>query len=77
VERRIFEGVRLTILGRRCALDVMELEDGIPALVGYVPLEILDFQPDVQKGTLVPSRGTWDKPVADLYQTVCLRFAGP
>ena len=45
IERRIFQGARLSIVGRTCTVDVMELEDGIPALVGYVPLENLDLQP--------------------------------
>ncbi len=67
VERRIFQGVRLTILDRRCDINVMELQDGVPPLVGYVPLELLDFQPDVQQRTLVASLGTSDKAVSDLF----------
>lgn len=67
VERRVFRGAQLSIMGRTCTIDVMELEDEIPALVGYVPLENLDLQPDVRERTLVPSRGTRDKMVMDLF----------
>ena len=67
VERRVFRGAQLTIMGRTCTVDVMELDDDLPALVGYVPLENLDLQPDVQKRTLIPSRGDRDKMVMDLF----------
>jgi predicted aspartyl protease len=66
VERRIFQGARLTIMGRTCTIDVMELDEGVLALVGYIPLENLDLQPDLKKRTLVPYRGSEDKIVMDL-----------
>lgn len=65
-EKRIFRGAQLTILGRTCTVDVLELEDGIPALVGYFPLENLDLRPDPQKGTLIPQHG--DEIILDLYE---------
>ncbi len=67
VERRIYQNARLTVMGRRCTIDVMELGDGVPALLGYVPLELLDLKPDVQQRALIPNLGTNDKAVADLY----------
>ena len=67
VERRVFRGAQLSIMSRTCTVDVMELEDEIPALVGYVPLENLDLQPDVKNRALVPNRGTRDKMVMDLF----------
>jgi predicted aspartyl protease len=39
----IFGPVRLTIQGRACSVDVSEVADECPVLVGYVPLELLDF----------------------------------
>jgi predicted aspartyl protease len=39
----IFGPVRLTIQGRACSVDVSEVAQGCPVLVGYVPLELLDF----------------------------------
>ena len=41
-----FSAVRLTVQGRDCVIDVMELPDGVPALIGQVPLELLDFVVD-------------------------------
>lgn len=43
---RIFGTVKLTVQGRDCNVDVMELPDGVPALIGQIPLEILDFVVD-------------------------------
>ena len=43
---------RLTIMGRECAMDVGEIPDGLPPLIGQVPLEMLDFvdrYPDMQE----------------------------
>jgi predicted aspartyl protease len=39
----IFGPVRLTIQGRACSVDVSEVAEDCPVLVGYVPLELLDF----------------------------------
>ena len=45
-EAGIHAAVRLTILGRQCVMDVMSVPDGVPALVGQLPLERLDFVVD-------------------------------
>jgi len=39
----IFEAVRLTVQGRDCVIEVCELPDVCPPLIGQVPLEMLDF----------------------------------
>lgn len=39
----IFEAVRVTIMGRDCVVEVMEVPDDVPALIGQIPLEMLDF----------------------------------
>jgi len=39
----IYQAARLTVLGRDCNCDVMELADDMPVLIGQVPLELLDF----------------------------------
>lgn len=74
VEGRVWRGAQLTILGRTCTVDVMELEDGVPALVGYVPLENLDLQPDPRRKTLTPTPGHGDKIVMDLFLGVSLLY---
>jgi predicted aspartyl protease len=47
VDARLFEVVQLTIQGRDCRIDVLEVPDGTPVLIGQVPLELLDFVVDM------------------------------
>jgi predicted aspartyl protease len=42
----MYTAVRLTIQGRTCTVDVMEVPDDVPSLIGQVPLELLDFVVD-------------------------------
>ncbi len=42
----IYEAVRLTIQDRSCTVDVMEVPDEVPILVGQIPLEMLDLVVD-------------------------------
>jgi predicted aspartyl protease len=42
----VYDTVRLTIQGRWCHQDVMEVPEGVPALIGQLPLEALDFVVD-------------------------------
>jgi predicted aspartyl protease len=55
----IFEAVRLTVMGRDCVVEVMEVPDSVPALVGQVPLEVLDLVVNPSAGTLTgnPAHG--------------------
>src|SRR5947209_4711116 len=43
---QMYGTVRLTIQGRDCPLDVTELPDDCPVLIGQIPLEALDFVVD-------------------------------
>jgi predicted aspartyl protease len=47
----IFEPVKLTIQGRDCEVRVAEVADNCPVLIGFIPLELLDFvvNPKAQK----------------------------
>lgn len=42
------EAVRLTIQNRTCVVEVMEVADDVPTLIGQVPLEMLDLVVDLQ-----------------------------
>jgi predicted aspartyl protease len=44
----IYEPVRLTILDRFCAVEVMEVSDDTPPLIGQIPLETLDLVIDLR-----------------------------
>ena len=51
--------VRLTIQGRECPTEVMEVPDGVPVLIGQIPLEYLDFIVDPRSQRLIgnPAHG--------------------
>ena len=55
----IFGPVRLTIQGRTCTMDVMEVPNSVPVLIGQIPLEHLDFVVDLRARKLIgnPAHG--------------------
>jgi len=59
VECRQYGTIRLTIMGRSCPLDVMEVADSCPVLIGQIPLEYLDFVVDPRERKLIgnPAHG--------------------
>lgn len=67
VRRGVFQGAQLTIMDRTCTVDVMELPEGTPPLVGYIPLENLDLQPDPKRQVLGPNPEHDGRMVMDLY----------
>ena len=58
-EANIYSAVRLTIQGRSCTMDVLEVPDGVPILIGQLPLEHLDFVVDMRSHSLIgnPAHG--------------------
>lgn len=50
---QFFSAVRITVQGRDCLIEVAEIPDGMPALLGQVPLEMLDFWIDMGNKRLV------------------------
>jgi clan AA aspartic protease len=58
-ETGLYEAVRLTIQGRSCTMDVLEVPDGVPVLIGQIPLEHLDFVVDLRNRKLIgnPAHG--------------------
>jgi predicted aspartyl protease len=59
MDGRIFSPVRLTIQERDCPIEVAELPDQCPAIIGVVPLELLDFVVDPKSQRLIgnPAHG--------------------
>jgi len=45
-DANIYEAVRLNVQGRVCTIEVADIADGCPVLIGQIPLEILDFVVD-------------------------------
>ena len=58
-EASLYEAARLTIQGRSCTMDVLEVPDRVPDLIGQLPLEHLDFVVDLRSRSLVgnPAHG--------------------
>ncbi|MGA2061075.1 MAG: retropepsin-like aspartic protease [Thermoguttaceae bacterium] len=55
----VYSSVKLTIKGRECPMDVLEVPDDVPVLIGQIPLEYLDFVVDPQSRSLIgnPAHG--------------------
>ncbi len=43
VKRRIYGGARIFIKNRSATVDVVEIDDDLPPLIGVVALEVMDF----------------------------------
>ena len=58
-EVAIYGPVRLTIQGRECPVEVAEVPDEVPVLIGQIPLEYLDFIVDPKNQRLIgnPAHG--------------------
>jgi predicted aspartyl protease len=63
----VYEAVRLTIQDRFCTVDVMEVPDDTPGLVGQVPLEMLDLVVDLQGRRLTGNPAHGGEHVLELY----------
>ncbi len=66
-EADLYSAVRLTIQGRSCTMDVMEVPDDVPALIGQIPLEHLDFVVDLRSRTLIGNPAHGGEHVYELY----------
>lgn len=52
---RLFGAVQLTVNGRDCLIDVTELSNDCPVLIGQVPLELMDWVIDMRNHQLIPN----------------------
>jgi len=66
-EAGIYEAVRLTIDERSCTMDVREVPDGVPVLIGQIPLEHLDFVVDLRSRSLIGNPEHGGEHVYELY----------
>ncbi len=63
----MFSTVRLTVQGRDCSCDVVEIPDDCPALIGQVPLELLDFVVDPAGQRLIGNPAHGGEHIIELY----------
>jgi predicted aspartyl protease len=67
VTLQVYEGVRLTIQERECIVQVTELPDECPVLIGQIPLEDLDFIVDLQGRRLIGNPAHGGEQMIELY----------
>ncbi len=63
----IYDAVRVIIQDRFCTVDVMEVPNEVPVLVGQFPLEMLDLVVDPQGGRLIGNPAHGGEHVLELY----------
>jgi len=63
----VYEAARVTIQGRFCTVDVMEVPDDVPVLVGQIPLEMLDLVVDPQSCRLTGNPAHGGEHILELY----------
>ena len=66
-ELAVYEAVRLTIQGRTCTMDVMEVPDSVPVLIGQLPPEQLDLVVDIGSHTLIGNPAHGGEHMFELY----------
>jgi clan AA aspartic protease len=67
VNLQVFGTVRLTIQGRDCTCDIVEIPDDCPVLIGQIPLELLDFVVDPGGQRLIGNPAHGGEHVIELY----------
>lgn len=63
----VYAIVRLSVQGRDCNLDVLEVPDGVPVSIGQVPLELLDFVVDPVNRRLIGNPAHGGEHVLEMY----------
>jgi len=64
---KIFGAVRVHIQGRDCTIDVTEVDDDCPVLVGQVALELMDWVIDMKSHRLIGNPDHGGKWMQELY----------
>lgn len=63
----LYEAVWLTIQGRSCTMEVLEVPDGVPVLIGQLPLEHLDLVVDLRSRQLIGNPAHGGEHMYELY----------
>ncbi len=63
----IYGPAKLTVLGRECIIEVSELAEDCPVLIGVIPLEMLDFVVDPRGQKLIGNPEHGGEWMIDMY----------
>ncbi|MFL5244791.1 MAG: aspartyl protease family protein [Gemmataceae bacterium] len=66
-QNKVYEAVRITLLDRNCTVDVIEVPDDVPALIGQIPLVMLDLVIDLQGRRLTGNPAHGGEQTLELY----------
>ena len=66
-EAAMYEAVRLTIQGRSCTMDVLEVPDTVPVLIGQLPLGHHDLVVDTRNRALIGNPAHGGEHIYELY----------
>lgn len=66
----VYGMVLLTVQGREARIEVGELDDELPMLIGQIPLEILDFLVDPQGQRLIGNPAHGGEQMIDVFATI-------
>jgi hypothetical protein len=64
---RAGDGTHREPKGRDCELRVAEVADSCPVLIGYIPLELLDFVVDIKNQRLIGNPDHGGEFMIDMY----------
>ena len=62
-----YEAVRLTIQGRDCVVEVYEIPDHSPVLIGQIPLEAMDWVIDMKNQKLIGNPDHGGEEMVDVF----------
>ena len=65
--RAVYQPVRVDLMGRHGAFQVVESDDDVPNLLGQIPLEYLDLVVDPKGQKLIPNPEHGDKQMSEEY----------
>ncbi len=65
--RAVYSAARLDLMARNGAFEVVEVDDGVPNLLGQISLEYLDLVVDPKGQRLIPNPEHGDKQMSEEY----------
>ena len=66
-QAQVYGTAKLTIQGRACPTDVLEVPDDCPVLIGQIPLEAMDWVVDLTGGKVIGNPAHGGELIYELY----------
>jgi len=72
--RKVYDPVRLEIMGRHGMFEVVDIDESVPNLIGQIPLEQLDLVVDSKNRRLIPNP---EHPGGEMSEEFGIPWTGP